>query len=262
MSKQPHQEKHHWVPQTYLQRFTRNGKLTAERISGHSKGEVFEPTPGSVCCEKGMNDMSKLPKDSFPNTPPRLFEDISGVIDGIYSRHASESLDKGVFPSNQQTAGFGFFVYHLIARSPVFRKFSEKAIENMQLNEKQKEIMNVFPATALGVILSTQGENLENAEYKVVKAPEPERFLSSDNPASLWVWHRSKLRLFNTHNMKGLKHRREDQVIYCPLSPQFFLIFSPRNSGGESFSYHLATLKEVRKLNEKVMKSAYTMIFR
>lgn len=211
----------HFVTKAYLKRWThpipwqKNGqKIWMKTLSSGGISEV----PYEQQCQKKY--FYKIP-DDFPFEDKMTLEKHwFGFSDGLFPNAMDNSLDQGKIPDNVRDLGSIIqFVIWQTFRTPKFKNETEKKIEelkktNSSLPQEHIDFNLMIPYLICKAFVPFQEEVIPELLF----SPIGKWFITSDNPASIWL---------NTWNIKvyqptliGLDYKARNIEILCPLNPQ------------------------------------------
>lgn len=218
---------HHYVPVTYQNRwsFKEDRDKDKKRILVYLKntGQVIPDITKNQAQKKNLYDMDFM--EGLENV--KGFEKIIlNHFEGSYSSVMEKTLDKNELPtSNNDIKVLANFILLQGIRSLSAMedaKYRHEYIKEIDKEYKQKTIespfMNDMAAVMAATLLRDLPKTINHANLTIIIPPKGQRFITSDNPSSVWFKE--------GENFYPMKYSNPDFRIYdryflCPLSPHF-----------------------------------------
>lgn len=250
-------QRHHYVPRTYLRRFTwDDGLLRVYRVSDPDK-KIFTPSVESILHERGLYDFFRCP---YPGFDADWVEGLLAKFDDVYNQNAITTIDKAKPPTLKEATAFALFAFHQLIRTPRFR---DQVFENVKgLISPEDHVVGVFDNFgALLITCSIQcfPKFISDLELICYHATGSERLLTADNPVSQLDDQDSKPSIYQPAGDERGPFANQRYIF--PLSPLFMMEMRPRSNGqGNRLTVLEAGDALVSRFNKSIQSGASDFI--
>jgi len=262
-------KKNHFVPKTYLKRFTDPLKWNdpVHYINSlNIRDKVIRINNTHTQCQK--KNLYKLP-DNFSMLEKKAIEKaFMGHIDETYSNAMANSYDRGFEPSNANLNSIMWFVIYQSFRTPKFKYHHLKKVKEQSLKMGRSDSDLEEYSYCLGYLLVKVA--LDVFKYSVLEiliTHINNWFITSDNPASYW------LRTWNSTEFVGTilgHHEKTNLKLLCPINPQVAFVLhlnylknSTVSNTSKEIQFFSRTIEkeELDYVNRLIFKSCDKQIF-
>lgn len=223
MTKPQQYKKHHYVPVTYLKRWTNPQKWEEDTqkiyaLNWNDKKIRFVETKSQ--CQK--NNLYTTPADFKTQDRKVIEKAFMGHNDEVYSKAMSKSYDVGKDPDDVTLNGVLLFTIYQSFRTPKFRCATIKKIKN--LKDKFTFLKNTpeeFTFNLVYLLVKIAPDIHKNCILEILVTKPGYWFLTSDNPASYWLYQWNKFTFLDT--ILGFNESNNIKLL-CPINPQICFI--------------------------------------
>jgi hypothetical protein len=250
-------QRHHYVPRTYLRRFTwDDGLLHVYRVGDPAK-KVFTPSVENILHERGLYDFSRYPHPGFDAD---WVEGLLATFDDTYNQNAITSIDISKDPTLKEATAFALFGFHQFIRTPRVRdQLFENAKKQISPEEHVEGVFDNFGALVIAGAVQFFPQFISDIELIFHRLTGFERFLTTDHPVSQW-----DIETFNPTESLEIIAAEEpfaNKRYLFPLSPLFMLEMRPRSKGhGKTLYGRDASDAQVAQFNEAILSGASDFI--
>ncbi len=262
-------KKNHFVPKTYLRRFTDPSKWDEKHnfiYSLNLNDFTIRNSTTKDQCQK--SNFYKLP-DKFDLEEKKTIEKaFMGHIDSIYSKAMDKSFDQGKEPTVGDINSIVWFIIYQSFRTPKFKKEHLAKVRELGLRIGNPNSELEEYTYWLGYLLVKAGFKVfKSSLIEILISRKGNWFITSDNPASFWLqtWNNSEYlgTLLGNNEKPNLK-------LLCPINPQIAIVlhinilkntFSTNSADKMNFFRRTIEEGELGYINRKIVQAADKLIF-
>lgn len=206
-------KKHHYVPSSYLKRFSHDGV----NVIAHLSDNGIKQIPFRHQNQKDyLYSLGQVFGDKH-----NLFEDFLGkTVEDPFNEDMTKTIDVGVVPTNEKLVSIVYFSIIQSCRPLVYKNDFEENFKKLGL------IQDGNPILTYGFLVMSMinkfWEKIKTCTVEILIANEGRQFVTSDNPATLWV-PINGLSTFVPLTQRFLYDSDPDLELLMPLSPKFLL---------------------------------------
>lgn len=206
-------KKHHYVPESYLKRFSIDGVNVYIKIQNEIK---FIP----LSDQNQKNYLYSLGKEFFKDKH-NLFEDFLGDnVEVPFNMDMGKTIDKGVAPRNDNLVSIVYFAIVQSCRPLIYRNEFEESFKSIGLSKENNFLLSYgFLVVSL---INNFWEKIRTCSVEVLKACPGKHFVTSDNPSTLWVPINQKME-FLPITLRFLHVNNPELELIMPLNPNWLI---------------------------------------
>jgi hypothetical protein len=269
MSKKRDYIRNHYVPKTYLKRFTdpRQWNYKVQDIDCLFKDEriIKKLDTDSQCFRKNLYT---LPEDFSMEEKKAIEIAFMGHVDSIYSKAMMNSYDTGSDPTLGDLNSLIWFVIYQSFRTPKFKQFHLSKSKEISLQIGKPEANIDEYSYWLGYLcVKVAVEIYDYFLLEILVTHNYNWFITSDNPASYWIKNWERMEYIGTPLGND---NRSDLKIICPINPQIVFIMHlnylkksnyPNTKDHITYFTRQVEKEEVKKINDLIFQASDKQIF-
>jgi len=269
MSKKKDYIRNHFVPKTYLKRFTDPTQWSNKKqfIDCLFKDEnlIRKVDTDSQCYQKNLYT---LPEDFSMEEKKAIEIAFMGHVDSVYSKAMMNSYDQGSDPTIGDLNSLIWFVIFQSFRTPKFKQFHLSKSKEISQHIGKPELHIDEYSYWLGYLCGKA--SIEIYDYfllEILITHNYNWFITSDNPGSFWIKNWNK-----TENIGTLLScsDKNDLKLICPINPQIAFILhlnylkkSKYPNTKDHITYFTRQIErdEVNEINDLIFQASDNQIF-
>jgi hypothetical protein len=269
MTKSREYIRNHYVPKTYLKRFTDPSKWIMKKNfidTLYINEQIIRNVDIETQCQ--IKNLYKLP-ESFSMEDKKVIEKaFMGYADGVFSKAMVNSYDQGLEPKIADLNGILWFVIYQSFRTPKFKIHHISKAKELSLKMGKYDSDLEEYSYWLGYLLVKSAlEIYKFCLTEILISKSPNWFITSDNPASFWLktWNSAKFlgTILGHHEDTNLK-------LVCPINPQVTFVLHLNylkktniDNTAQRIQYFTRTIEreEVAEINNLIYNSSEKQVF-
>lgn len=249
-------KKHHFVPISYLRRFSYNDTHIFAKFNN-----VVKDIPLRQQNQKDY--LYSLGQKDFGGQH-NLIEDFFGEkVEGPFNLDMSKTIDKGEIPRNENLAHIVYFAIVQSCRPLIYKGDIEESFELLKMNTAGNFL------TSYGFIVLSMinkfWEKIKACSVEILIADEKRNFITSDNPSTLWISTNGNS-VFIPMTFRFLHEDNPDLELIMPLTPKFLIkvhLNKPRQISQTIWNPNdkIVSESEVEIINSKIESSKHKCLY-
>jgi hypothetical protein len=249
-------KKHHFVPYSYLRRFSHNDKDIFAKFNNEVKDVPLR--------QQNQKDyLYSLGRKSF-GQKHNIIEDFFGEkVEAPFNLDMSKTIDKNEIPKNENLVHIVNFAIIQSCRPLIYKDEIEESLKQFGINTTDN-FLTSYGFIVLSMI-NNFWEKIKTCSVEILIAEEKDHFITSDNPSTLWVSTDTDS-IFIPMTFRFLHEDNPDLELIMPLIPKFLLkvhLNKPRQISQIIWSPNdkIVSESEVKLINSKIESSKHKCLY-